>query len=346
MVGVTLIIFLAIAALIFAPSCAQQQPAEYGSGPTGTLLNEEVRIIDIVKRISPAVVAVTQYDENGKRTGLASGIIVSPEGEILTNNHVVSGAAKLVVTLSDGRDMTAKNLGGDPLIDLAIIKVNASGLQTAPLGDSDRLQIGQTAIAIGNPYGFERTVTVGVVSALHRSIPGGGASLSNLIQTDAKIYPGNSGGPLLDSSGRVIGVNTVVVGGETGVLGFAIPINTARRAMQDVSRVGHVQVPWLGITYGDVTKQIASAFHLPVNQGVIVADVAPGGPSALAGIKKGDIIVEVDGQKVADGGDLQKVLQGKNVGNRISVTVYRDGKRRTFDVTLQEMPMNLRESSD
>jgi len=335
-----LMVFSLVVWPALVPSGAQE-PAGVGAGPSGVLLSEETRIIDIVKRISPAVVSVTSY-KTGAKEGLASGIIVTPDGEILTNNHVVSEASKIVVTLADGRELEAKSLGGDPLIDLAIIKIDAAGLRTAPLGDSDRIQVGQAAIAIGNPYGFERTVTVGVVSALGRSIPGGGASLSNLIQTDAKIYPGNSGGPLLDSSGRVIGVNTAVVGGEVGVLGFAIPINTARRAMNDVRRVGHVRVPWMGISYGDINDQIAGVFKLPVKEGVIVAEVEKDGPSALAGIRKGDIIVEVDGKKIADGGDLQKVLQGTNVGDRIGVTIYRDGKRRNFDVTLQEMPMRLR----
>lgn len=335
-----LIVFSLVIWPAYAPSVAQE-PAGVGAGPTGVLLSEETRIIDIVKRISPAVVSVTSYKGSGKE-GLASGFILTPDGEILTNNHVVSDASKLVVTLADGRELEAKSLGGDHLIDVAIIKIDATGLPTVPLGDSDRLQVGQAAIAIGNPYGFERTVTVGVVSALGRSIPGGGASLSNLIQTDAKIYPGNSGGPLLDSSGKVIGVNTAVVGGEVGVLGFAIPINTARRAMNDVRTVGHVQVPWIGISYGDITDEIAQVFKLPVKEGVLVAEVESKGPAALAGIKKGDIIVGVDGKKIADGGDLQKIMQSKNVGDKMEVTVYRDGKRRTITVTLQEMPMRLR----
>ncbi|NLN77642.1 MAG: PDZ domain-containing protein [Armatimonadetes bacterium] len=322
--------------------CYAQKAASPGAGPSGVLLNEELRIIEIVKRISPTVVAVTSYNQADTRQGLGSGIIVSSDGEVLTNNHVVSKGARLKVTLADGRELVAKNLGGDPLIDLAIIKIDANNLPTAPLGDSDDLQVGQTAIAIGNPYGFERTVTVGVISALGRSIPGGGASLSNLIQTDAKIYPGNSGGPLLDSSGDVIGVNAAVVGGDVGVLGFSIPINTARRVMEDVRRYGHVRVPWVGISYGDITPEIAAVFKLPVKEGVIVAEVEKDGPAALAGIRKGDIIVEVDGKKITDGGDLQKILRNKDVGQKMPVTVLRDGKKQNITVTLREMPMGLR----
>ncbi len=343
-----LVLVLVLSAVGFSSAAAQAQntAAGKGKGPLGVLLNEEVRIIDIVKRISPTVVAVTSYSQGGSRLGLASGIIVSSDGEVLTNNHVVSKGAKLKVTLADGRELDAKSLGGDPLIDLAIIKLPADDLPVAPLGDSDDLQVGQTAIAIGNPYGFERTVTVGVISALGRSIPGGGASLSNLIQTDAKIYPGNSGGPLVDSSGMVIGVNAAVVGGDVGVLGFSIPINTARRVMEDVRKFGHVRVPWVGISYGDITPEIASVFRLPAKEGVIVAEVEKDGPAALAGIRKGDIIIEADGKKITDGGDLQKILRVKDVGQKLSLVVMRDGKRKTISVTLQEMPMSLRGASE
>ncbi len=334
-----LIAIAAVTLMIFAPSGAQT-PGSVGAGPTGVLLNEEVRIINTVKRISPSVVAVRSFKTDGDRA-LASGFIVSPDGQILTNNHVVTNVRRIEVTLADGRELTARNLGGDPLIDVAIIKIPATNLQPAQLGDSDDLQVGQTAIAIGNPYGFERTVTVGVVSALGRNIPGGGASLTNLIQTDARIYPGNSGGPLLDSNGRVIGVNTAVVGGQVGVLGFAIPINTARRVVDDVRRYGRVKVPWLGISYGDINEQISKAFNLPVKQGIIVAGVEKNGPAALAGIAKGDIIVEVDGKAISDGGDLQRILQKKNVGDAMQVTAIRDGQRRGFRAILKEMPMSL-----
>lgn len=325
-------------AVVVGPVSAQSGS---GAGPASVLLPEESRIIDIVKKISPAVVAVTSYTD-GKAEGLGSGIIVTPNGDILTNNHVISDANKLTVTLADGRELTAKSLGGDTLLDLAVIKVNANKLPVAPLGDSDALQVGQVAIAIGNPYGFERTVTVGVVSALRRSIPGGDASLSDLIQTDARIYPGNSGGPLVDSGGRVIGVNTVVVGGKAGTLGFAIPINTARQIMADVSRIGRVVSPWIGISYGDITPQIAKVFHLPANEGVIVAQVEKGSPAALAGIQKGDIIVEIEGKKVGDGGDLQKAIRSKGNGQKLNMSVYRDGKKRNAVVTIGERPANVR----
>lgn len=314
-----------------------------GRGPAALLLPQEQTIIDIVKRISPAVVAVTNYDAKGEADALGSGVIVSPNGDILTNNHVISGASKLTVTLADGREIPAKSLGGDPGLDIAILKINTTGLPAASLGDSDELQVGQIAIAIGNPYGFERTVTVGVVSALGRNIPGGGLSLSNLIETDARIYPGNSGGPLLDSSGRVIGVTTAVVGGRAGTLGFAIPINTARDIMKDVQTVGRVVVPWIGISYGEITDSISKQFKLQTNQGIIVSKVEKNSPAALAGIQKSDIIIEADGRKIEDGGDLQKAIRETGVGKPLQIVVLRDGKRKSANITISEMPAGLQE---
>lgn len=321
-----------------ATALAQTTPAGRGAGPP--LLNEEQRIIDIVRNISPTVVAVTNV-QNGKPAGLGSGVIITSDGQILTNNHVISGAEKLTVTLADGTDVPAKSLGGDPLLDLAVIKIDKAGLATAPLGDSDALQVGQIAIAIGSPYGFERTVTMGLVSALGRNIPGGGASLENLIQTDARIYPGNSGGPLLDSAGRVIGINTAVVGGQAGTLGFAIPINTARDIMQEVVRYGRIIVPWMGISYGEITPEVASVFGLPVKQGLIVASVEPNSPAASAGLRKGDIIVQANGTTVTGSGDLQKIIRNKKVGDTVTLRAYRNGQQRQFIVKLGEMPSRL-----
>jgi serine protease Do len=347
-VAILVLAVLAVVLMLFT-ACSQRsndrlsaQPAPAGRGPAAALLPEERRIVDIAKRVAPAVVSITSYNAAGRRIGLGSGFIVTRDGQILTNNHVVSGAARLVVTLASGAEVTARNLGGDPLVELAVLKIDRTNLPVAPLGDSDALEVGQVAIAIGNPYGFDRTVTVGVVSALRRSIPGGGAALSELIQTDARIYPGNSGGPLVDSAGQVIGVNTVVVGGEAGVLGFAIPINTARAIMEEVSRTGRVIVPWIGISYGEITPQIASVFDLPVEEGVLVAEVEPGGPAAEAGIQRGDIIVQANGQKISDGGDLQKVIRNTEVGRRLTLRVMRDGGQRNVTLTVAEMPARLR----
>lgn len=333
---------LIIQIILSAAICSAQTQQNSGRGPATFLLPEESRIIDIVKNIGPTVVAVTQYDAGGEEEGLGSGVIISNEGEILTNNHVISGAKKLTVTLADGKQVEAKSLGGDPGIDLAIIKVPVTNLPVAPLGDSDSLQVGQVAIAIGNPYGFERTVTVGVVSALSRTIPGGGLSLTNLIQTDARIYPGNSGGPLVDSAGKVIGINTVVVSGKAGTLGFAIPINTARSVLDKVKKQGRIVVGWIGISFAELSEEVAEEFGLPVKEGVIVAQVEKGGPAALAGIRRGDIIIEVDNKKVADGGALQKIIRQKEIGDKLDITAIRDGKPRHFVVVIREMPMSVR----
>lgn len=312
-----------------------------GRGPAALLLPQEQQIINIVRRISPAVVAVKTYDKSGDEDGVGSGVIVTSNGDVLTNNHVITGSAKIVVTLADGRDLTAKSLGGDPSIDLAVLKIAANNLPVASIGDSDNLQVGQIAIAIGNPYGFERTVTVGVISALRRTIPDGDESLKNLIQTDARIFPGNSGGPLLDSSGNVIGVNTAVVGGRVGVLGFAIPINTAQDIMRQVQTQGRIIVPWIGISYGEINSEIAQKFSLPVEEGVIVASVDKNGPAALAGIRRGDIIISVEGGKVAGSADLRRAVRARSIGESINVVAMRDGKQRNFVVVVKEMPTRL-----
>lgn len=331
---------LVVILLVLASQYTYAQSAT-GMGPAALLLDQEQKIIDIVKRISPTVVGVTTYDSKGEQSGSASGIIVRQDGTILTNDHVVRGEARVMVNLASGKEVPAKSLGGDPTLDLAVLKVDGASYPVAALGDSDNLQVGQIVIAIGNPYGFERTVTLGVLSALRRSIPGGGLSLSNLIQTDAAIYPGNSGGPLLDSSGNVIGINTVVVGGRTGSLGFAIPINTARDIIEDISTVGRVVVPWIGIMFGDVDEEIADVYHIPVKEGVMVAEVEKGGPAALAGIQKGDIIVEVDKTKIKDGGDLQKTVRDKKVGDKLQFKVLRNGKPRNVVVTVAERPLGF-----
>ncbi len=347
---------LAALAVMMISACSQQgsntnlaaqpaptaQPAPSGRGPAAALLPEENRIIDIVKRVSPAVLAVNNYGPNGEQVGLGSGFIVTPDGEILTNNHVIQGASKLTVTMANGEEVPARSLGGTPLSDLAIVKIDRTNLPVAPLGDSDALQVGQIAIAIGSPYGFESTVTVGVVSALGRTIPGGGSALTELIQTDARIYPGNSGGPLVDSAGQVIGINAAVVGGQAGVLGFALPINTARAIMEEVRRTGRVITPWIGISYGEITPEVAQVFDLPVTKGVIVADVQRGGPAARAGLQRKDIITRANGKAIENGGDLQKVIRDLRVGDKLTLRILRNGQQRSITVTVGEMPASMR----
>jgi serine protease Do len=182
---------------------------------------------------------------------------------------------------------------------------------------------------------------VGVISALRRTIPEADESLTNLIQTDARIFPGNSGGPLLNSKGEVIGINTVVVGGRTGSLGFAIPIDTARDIMQQVAQRGRVVVPWIGVSYGEISSEIAEEFDLPVKEGVIIARVEKDGPAALAGIRRGDIIVAVNGSAIADSRDFRRAVRSKGVGDKMNVRAMRDGRERNFVVTVREMPPRL-----
>lgn len=341
----TVIIAAFIVGLLFGTSAVEvftqtsSQGAGVGAGGGALLLDSERAVIAIARNVGPAVVGIKTGDSEGS---VGSGVVVRPDGYILTNNHVVQGEPRIVVTLASGRDVVARLLGGDPRVDLAVLKIDAGPLSVASLGDSDTLQVGQIAVAIGNPYGFERTVTVGVISALNRSIPGGGAALTQLIQTDAEINPGNSGGPLLDARGKVIGINTVLIsGGGGGGLGFAVPINTAQHVIADVLEHGRVIVPWIGISYGDITREMATVFNLPVKEGVIIAEVVPGSPAAKAGVARGDIIIRADKIDVTEGGELQKLLRSKNVGDKMTLTIVRGDRRMQVTLTLQEMPQSV-----
>ncbi|MCE5198918.1 MAG: trypsin-like peptidase domain-containing protein [Armatimonadota bacterium] len=314
----------------------------------GQLCGAETSVINVAKRVGPAVVSVVNMSSPGfgqpaRRAGLGSGFIVSQNGLIVTNEHVVAGASRVQVVLIGEKTVDARVLGGDPRIDIAIIKINGRNLPTVSMGNSDALQVGQQAIAIGNPFGFERTVTTGVVSALNRAIPGAGTSLRDLIQTDASINPGNSGGPLLDSCGRVIGVNTAVIqtpeGG--GGLGFAVPINTAKRAISDVQKSGRIIVPWIGIAYTEITPDLARSYNLPVNYGVVVGSVSPDSPADRAGIRRGDIIVAINGKKLQSAGQLQEWIREASVGDKLDLTILRDHKRRKITVTLAQMPESV-----
>jgi serine protease Do len=263
-------------------------------------------------------------------------VIVRPEGVILTNAHVVAQAQAVTVTLADGRRLPGRVIGRDPSVDVAVVRVALTNAQAAPLGDSDRLVVGQTAIAIGNPLGFERTVTVGVVSALNRSLRG--STLEQLIQTDAAISPGNSGGPLLDSQGRVIGINTAVIRieGAEG-LGFAVPINLAREVANQLLETGRVRRAYLGIAQTDVTPPIAEQFGLPVSEGVLVFEVQPGSPAQRAGLRARDVIVRLGDTPIRQGGDLRRALRGAAPGATVPVEVARAGGRATLRVRLAEV---------
>jgi serine protease Do len=266
-----------------------------------------------------------------------SGVIVDPKGYILTNNHVIENAQDINVRLSDGRKFTAKLVGRDPKTDLAVLKVDASGpLPAAELGDSDQLRVGQWAIAIGNPFGLDRTVTVGIISATARTRVGV-TQYENFIQTDASINPGNSGGPLLNLDGKVIGVNTAIVAAGQGI-GFSIPINQAKDVMRQLIAGGRVVRGWLGIAIQDVTDELAATFGVKEREGVLVADVMKGGPAEAAGMKPGDVIVELDGGPIKEVPELQRRVAGVAPGGLVRLTVMRDKKPVRLHVKIGEMP--------
>lgn len=271
--------------------------------------------------------------------GVGSGFIIDPNGLIVTNEHVVSGAQSLTVTLTNGRRFTGRLVGQDPVGDIALVKISASGLPTLKLGDSDRMRVGEWVVAIGSPLGLQKTVTSGIISALQREI-----SLNervNYIQTDAPINPGNSGGPLLNLAGEVIGVNNAVAAQAQGI-GFAIPSTLVRNIVKQLQTQGRVERPWMGVALQELTPALAAELGKS-SAGVLVAGVTPNGPAAQAGIQDGDVITRVDTQPVMTPGQLVRYLSSKNVGNVIRITYLRNGKTRTANVVLKEMPANVRQ---
>jgi S1-C subfamily serine protease len=275
--------------------------------------------------------------------GQGSGVIVDgTNGIILTNNHVVKNAVDIKVTLPDGRTFTGKVLGNDAWADIAVVKIDSTSLPEAKLANDSNLKVGSWAIAIGNPYGFENSVTVGVVSALGRTLDGSdsGSTLTNLIQTDAAINPGNSGGALVNIKGEVIGINTAIIQGAQG-LGFAVDINTARKSLEDILKTGRVVHPWIGITYSLVTETMAQALKLSSTDGIIVGEVQANSPAAKAGLQKGDILLTLDGQAFTADNTLRQMIQDKNPGDTIALSLSRNGQTLTITVTLGELPQTL-----
>lgn len=270
------------------------------------------------------------------RRGKGSGFIVSKEGYVLTNNHVIDGADNIKVTLMDGRSFDAEKVGQDPTFDLAVIKIKASALPILELGDSDATEVGEWVVAIGNPLGFENSVTAGVISAKNRTLQAPGINFQGFLQTDASINPGNSGGPLIDLNGKVVGINTAIVPYAQGI-GFAVPINMAKQVMDDLIRHGEVRRGWLGVTVQQLTPSLVEAYKIPVKEGAIIADVSVGGPAEKAGIERGDVIVGIGGQKVKNSQDVVFLIRNKMQGEKVSVELYRDGKKRTINVTLGEI---------
>jgi serine protease Do len=300
---------------------------------------------------------MTQPCDTGKTTlqqvGGGSGFIISPDGLILTNKHVVSDtAAKYSVLLENGKTYSAKVLARDPSQDLAVLKIDASGLPTVTLGDSGSIQLGQSAIAIGNALGeFSNTVSVGVISGLARTVTAGGGlsggseTIHGVIQTDAAINPGNSGGPLLNLRGEVIGINTAMASGAQSI-GFAIPINQAKRDIASVQTTGQIQAPYLGVRYIGITPDIAKQQNLPVTAGALVrgsdtgAAVAPNSPAAQAGVQAEDIITAVNSQAIDANHDLGTIISQFNVGQSVTLSVIRGGKTISVQVALAARPQN------
>ncbi|MCC6232113.1 MAG: DegQ family serine endoprotease [Verrucomicrobiales bacterium] len=276
-----------------------------------------------------------------RQNGLGSGVIVTEDGYILTNNHVVDGADEIKVALNpDGREYDAKVVGRDPKSDIAVLKVEATGLAAIKVANSDEVEVGDVVLAIGNPFGVGQTVTMGIVGGLGRAVPGDAGALEyeDFIQTDAAINPGNSGGALIDVEGRLVGINTAIVsrgGGNNGV-GFAVPVNLARNVMESLVEHGRVVRGFLGVNIQNVTPSLASEFGLKEPTGALVTEVSPKGPADKAGLKSGDVVTRFDGRDVRDSRHL-KVMVGQTAPNReVRVELLRDGKKREMTIPLRE----------
>jgi len=324
---------------------------------------DEQNTVEVYRRVSPAVVNVTArtmeldfFFQVVPKEGTGSGFVIDDQGHILTNYHVVADAQQLRVTLADRSSYEARVVGVDPLTDIAVLKINPGRrrLPTVILGDSSQLRVGQKVLAIGNPFGFEGTLTTGVISALGRSIrTEDGALLEEAIQTDAAINRGNSGGPLLDSAGRVIGITSLIfspTGASIGI-GFAIPINSVKLILNDLLREGRVRRPVLGVSGYPLDAALAEALRLPVDYGVLVDEVVPGSAADEAGIRGGDrvvvvglyqitiggdVIVALDGQRVESPLDVTRALYRKRPGDKVEIKFYRGERQRTVTATLKE----------
>jgi serine protease Do len=355
-----LILFLSLSLLVQTINAEPQLDKPYSS--IEDLSNS---IADIAEKNSPAVVNIDtvrmvetqnpflddpifghffgdqfkEYTRTIPQKGTGSGFIINQEGYIITNEHVVHKAEKIKVTLSDGREFTGEVIGSDTTSDMAIVKIKADHLPLVALGDSDKLRVGEIVVAIGNPYGLQQTVTMGVVGAKGRSIPTGieGRVYKDFIQTDAAINPGNSGGPLLNTKGEVVGINTAIIPYAQGI-GFAIPINIAKKNIDDLINLGKVRRSWLGVYIQEVTPEIAKQFNLTEAKGVLVGDVVKNSPAAEVGIKTGDIIKKVNSEEVNSPEELQDKIGNIEIGKEAKIEIVRNGEPISFIVKVSEMP--------
>jgi len=281
-------------------------------------------------------------------SALGSGVIISRDGLVVTNEHVVRDASEIKVTLTDGREFPGKVLASEPENDLALLRIDGKNLPTAQLGDSDSIIVGEWAIAIGNPFGFlledtHPSVTVGVISAFHRSVRTGEGTTGvykDMIQTDAAINPGNSGGPLVNALGEVIGINTFIISGSGGSMGigFAIPISRVKHIVDEVAKYGRIRQIWIGIAVQEVTPLIARSIGLDGTRGVIVSVVDPGSPADKAGIKRGDVITSVNNEPIRNFESARKAIFGAEIGDRLQFGLLRQGKEKTVTVVVEEAP--------
>ncbi len=284
-----------------------------------------------------------QQGQQGERReqGMGSGVIVSSDGYVITNNHVVEDAQDIKVTLNDRREFDAEVVGTDPKSDVALIRLKDApgGLRPIQIGDSSALRLGDVVLAIGNPFGVGQTVTMGIVSAKGRADVGI-VDYEDFIQTDAAINPGNSGGALIDTEGRLVGINTAILsrsGGYQGI-GFAIPTNMAIPIMESLKKYGKVTRGWLGVSIQDVDKELSHAMKLPTTEGVLIADVQPGSPAGRSGLKRGDVVTKVDAKPVTTTGQLRNAIASSGANRKVTLELYRDGKLQTLAVSLGESP--------
>jgi S1-C subfamily serine protease len=297
-------------------------------------------VIGAVDAVGPSVVKIRVRKNDRSGGGSGSGFLFTPDGFALTNSHVVSGADRIEALLQSGRSLEAELIGDDPDTDLAVVRLRGEGLAPAPLGDSSVLRPGQLVVAIGNPFGFDTTVTAGVVSAVGRSMRSqSGRLIDNVIQTDAALNPGNSGGPLVDSGGKVVGVNTAVIMGAQGLC-FAVPIDTAKFVASGLLKDGRIRRGYLGVGGQSVRLPVplARRHGLAVESGLLVVGVEPGSAAERAGLREGDLIISFDGEPVTGADDLHRLLTTWTLGSETSIELLRDQRKLTFKVTPKESP--------